>query len=175
MATGREAEVSEYSVTVETKAPEGDDQRVGVAAVEGLMDLLADYDGIVSGGPEWDSWDASVGVEADSAAEATSAGAGVILERAEKAGLPIWPVVRLEVIDEEALNEVPTGLPDLVSGPEVGRILGVNRQRVHQLAHQHSQFPKPLYQLGVGSLWDRHAIERFAQQWERKPGRPRAS
>jgi predicted DNA-binding transcriptional regulator AlpA len=76
--------------------------------------------------------------------------------------------------DFEADVEQST-VPDLVSGPEVAEILGVSRQRVHQLAANHPQFPQPLYRLGVGSLWVRAAIERFAEEWERKPGRPRKS
>jgi hypothetical protein len=49
----------------------------------------------------------------------------------------------------EAELERPT-LPDLVSGPEAAEILGVSRQRVHQLAHQHPDFPAPAYRLGAG-------------------------
>ena len=49
----------------------------------------------------------------------------------------------------EAELERPT-LPDLVSGPEAAEILGVSRQRVHQLAHQHPDFPAPAYRLRAG-------------------------
>lgn len=63
--------------------------------------------------------------------------------------------------------------PNLVSGPEAATILGVNRQRLHQLATGHRDFPEPLYRLGVGSLWLRQSIETFARNWDRRPGRPR--
>ncbi|MGH3504514.1 MAG: hypothetical protein ACRDQA_26985 [Nocardioidaceae bacterium] len=62
--------------------------------------------------------------------------------------------------------------PDLVSGPETADILGVSQQRVHQLTAAHPEFPRPLYELRAGKLWDRRAIEQFAAEWERKPGRP---
>lgn len=85
---------------------------------------------------------------------------------AGKAGFPQWPVVRVEAVREEVLAEElerPT-LPPLVSGPEAAEILGVTRQRLHQLAMS-SRFPKPLYELGAGKLWHRAAIERFAETW----------
>lgn len=75
-------------------------------------------------------------------------------------------------VDFMAELERPT-LPALVSGPEVAEILGITRQRVHQLAHERADFPEPAYQLGVGRLWFRAGIERFAEQWQRRPGRPR--
>lgn len=86
----------------------------------------------------------------------------------------IKEVVRLEVMTDEEFDAYlnrPT-LPDLVSGAESGEILGVSRQRLHQLHLQHPDFPKPLYQLRVGPLWDRAAIEAFDSTWTRKSGRP---
>lgn len=169
--------MNDYSVTVETSAPGGDEQLVDRRAIDELMGLLEEHGGVVSAGPEWSSWDASIGVEAATAAEATRVGQAVIADSAAKAGLPDWPVVRVETIDEDARDDLATSpnMPDLVSGPEIARLLGVSRQRVHQLAAGNPQFPKPLYRLGVGSLWTRSAIERFAEEWERKPGRPKAS
>lgn len=80
----------------------------------------------------------------------------------------------LEVLEEEEYirrADEPT-LPELVSAPEVAQILGgVSRQRVHQL-RETAAFPAPLYELRTGAIWDRRAIERFAREWTRKPGRP---
>lgn len=82
--------------------------------------------------------------------------------------------VGFEVVDEGAYErraDAPT-LPRLVSAPEVAEMLGgVSRQRVHQLRAQAS-FPKPLFELRTGPIWDARAIERFAGEWARKPGRP---
>jgi len=82
--------------------------------------------------------------------------------------------VAVDACSEEELERRADepNFPELVSGPEAAKILGVNRQRVHQLATEHPDFPQPLYRLGVGSLWLRSAIEAFAARWERKPGRP---
>lgn len=164
-----------YTVHIETRASAGDTQVVSYDAIDALMDLLAPHEGIVSGGPEWTSWDATVGVDAADPAEALNFGAGIVLEYAEKAGLPSWPTVKAEVVRDDVLEEELSkpNIPDLVSGPEAAAVLGVSKQRVHQLAAEHPDFPKPLYELAAGKLWDRGAIERFREQWARKPGRPR--
>lgn len=61
--------------------------------------------------------------------------------------------------------------PDIVSAAEAADILGISRQRLHQL-RRHRRFPAPLYQLRTGPLWTRDAIMWFASVWDRKPGRP---
>jgi predicted DNA-binding transcriptional regulator AlpA len=113
-------------------------------------------------------------VDADSIDAAREIATTGVLEQAAACGLPTRPVTRIEVVREDIRDaelKRPT-LPELVSGPEAAEILGVSRQRVHQLAHQHPDFPAPTYRLGVGSLWFRAAVERFTRDWERKPGRP---
>jgi hypothetical protein len=164
-----------YSVTLECRGE--DDRRVTDEAVAALMALIEPHDGVAGGGAGDTAYDATVGVTAADALRAASEGTGLVTRAAGQAGLPAWPVVRIETTREDVCDAELTQpeLPALVSGPEVGAILGVNRQRVHQLAHEHPQFPAPLYRLGVGSLWDRRAIEVFAAGWNRKPGRPRRS
>lgn len=86
------------------------------------------------------------------------------------------PPTAIEVIteDEQARRaEAPT-LPELVSAPEVGELLGVSRQRVHQLRSTPA-FPQPLFELRTGPVWDAVPIRKFAQEWDRKPGRPRTN
>ncbi|MGI8524145.1 MAG: helix-turn-helix transcriptional regulator [Nocardioides sp.] len=82
--------------------------------------------------------------------------------------------VGVEVVDastHERRADAPT-LPRLVSAPEVAEMLGgVSRQRVHQL-RAHKSFPAPVFELKTGPIWDARAIERFARDWARKPGRP---
>lgn len=58
----------------------------------------------------------------------------------------------------------------MVTAPEAAAILGVTRQRIHQLAVERSDFPEAVY---VGSIraWYRAAIVRFRDQWDRTPGR----
>jgi prophage regulatory protein len=54
----------------------------------------------------------------------------------------------------------------LVGAFEIAGILGVSRQRVHQLAVT-SGFPAPLADLASGKVWERSAIE----EWARRTGR----
>lgn len=90
--------------------------------------------------------------------------------------IPFFPV-GIEVVDEETYQTAafaPT-VPEIVSAVEAADILGVSRQRVHQLHRENPHFPAPLYELRTGPLWTRQAIDRFASAWERRPGRPAAA
>lgn len=91
--------------------------------------------------------------------------------------LPTGPLVRGEVVREDVRDaelERPV-LPELVSGPESRRDPGVSKQRVHQFAAAHPDFPTPLYEVAAGKLWARSAIDAVAEQWARRPGRPASS
>jgi predicted DNA-binding transcriptional regulator AlpA len=55
---------------------------------------------------------------------------------------------------------------DLVTGGEIGRRLGVSRERVRQLA-QRSDFPAPIGRLGQANVWGWAAVD----EWLRKDGR----
>jgi hypothetical protein len=163
-----------YSVRLETRAPvEECEVAVDDKAADELMALLEEHDGIVSSGTGL--WSAVISAQAPGAAEAAAYGCGLIEKLAIKADLPSWPTVRAEAIRQDVLdaeNARPT-LPELVSAPEAGEILGVSPQRVHELAAGKAGFPEPMYELRTGKLWLRSAIEAFSQRWERKPGRPR--
>ncbi|MDN5855159.1 MAG: hypothetical protein L0K86_20380 [Actinomycetia bacterium] len=79
--------------------------------------------------------------------------------------------IGIEVLTEQAYvatADEPT-LPEMVSAPEVGEMLGVTRQRVSQLQHT-TGFPEPLYRLRTGPIWDAKAIGAFARVWDRRPG-----
>ncbi|MFN2496739.1 MAG: hypothetical protein ABR608_12650 [Pseudonocardiaceae bacterium] len=74
-----------------------------------------------------------------------------------------------EQFETEALRP---DFPELASAADAADILGVSRQRVHQLAASNTRFPAPVARVATGPLWTVPAIEHFAQVWERKPGRP---
>lgn len=163
--------MDDYSVFMSTAASEPDADLE--AQINDLATLVGGYHGVASGNDQ--GWSVVVSVDASSPSGAYTAAMAIVRAASGKAGLPDRPVVDVRIVRSDILDieqSVPN-IPDLVSGPEVAAMLGVNRQRVHQLAHGHPAFPKPLYRLGVGSLWDRRAIEEFAAGWERKPGRPR--
>jgi hypothetical protein len=46
-------------------------------------------------------------------------------------------------------------------------MLGVTRQRVHQLTDEDPAFPEPEVTLAIGRVWSREAIE----EWARAAGR----
>jgi predicted DNA-binding transcriptional regulator AlpA len=54
---------------------------------------------------------------------------------------------------------------------EIAEILGVTKQRAHQIATEHG-FPKPLAEDVRGRVWRRSEIQAWAKRWRReKPWR----
>ena len=62
-------------------------------------------------------------------------------------------------------------LEDLVTASEIGRRLGVSRQRIAQLAAR-EDFPDPIGQLGKYTVFRWRDVERWNARTERRPGRP---
>ena len=52
---------------------------------------------------------------------------------------------------------------DLVGIAETACMLGVSRQRVHQIAQMNPEFPKPVAELAAGRIWRRGEIEAWIQ------------
>ena len=57
----------------------------------------------------------------------------------------------------------------LVGATEIATLLGVSRQRVHQLAAG-DDFPKPTAVLSSSIIWEREAVEEWARQAGRLQG-----
>ncbi len=55
----------------------------------------------------------------------------------------------------------------LVGITEIAAMLGVSRQRVHQLTNEDATFPAPAAVLSAGGVWERTAIE----EWAKRVGR----
>lgn len=89
---------------------------------------------------------------------------------AEVVGLVPIGIETITESENERRADEPT-LPELMSAAEIAEELGVARQRVHQLRST-AAFPAPLAELRGGAVWDAAAVRKFAQEWERKPGRP---
>jgi predicted DNA-binding transcriptional regulator AlpA len=83
-------------------------------------------------------------------------------------------VHRVQIDTAEAyhrwLTEPP--FPELVGTAEVAEMLGVSRQRVNALT-AHPDFPRPVAELAAGKVWRKGDLSRFAEEWARRPGRPR--
>lgn len=81
-------------------------------------------------------------------------------------------VVAVEVLTAAELDRRLFGPPDtenMMTTRDVAARLKVSRQRVLQLAQNLPSFPSPV-QIGKGLAWSRSAVERFAENWVRKPG-----
>jgi hypothetical protein len=167
----------EWSVLVETKAPEGAD--VGEEDILELLgemgDALIEYGAAVGGGP--DGWDVRLSIDTepgrDAGFYALTRGGTLILEYADKVGLPAWPVIRTEAVEAETFHaelEV-TNFPDMLGTTEVTQVLGVTRQRLHELRAS-GRFPEPIAELAATPLWIRATVDSFLAGWSRKPGRP---
>jgi hypothetical protein len=134
-------------------------------------DMLAGADGSVAVAPR-DQVTVTLHVRGDDPLEAVGAGNKVLFRTGVAEGFG-WSQVAVEAVTEsehERRAAAPT-LPELVGASEVGAMLGVSRQRVHQL-REHPAFPAPLVEVAMGPLWDARAVEAFARAWSRRPGRP---
>ena len=164
-----------YGVVVEAVSADGEqldpaDDRVGE-----LRSLALPHRGSVTAGGGL--WSVRVCVQAADAPAAVRQGAKLVAELNRAASMPRWPAARVEASRVDLLDRelASPALSELVGPIEAAAMLGVSRQRVHQLATQHRRFPAPLLRLGSGPLWPADAISTFAATWERKPGRPRTA
>jgi predicted DNA-binding transcriptional regulator AlpA len=65
---------------------------------------------------------------------------------------------------------------EVVGVSEVGRLLGVSRQRVDQLVKAYEDFPTPIAELASGRIWRRRDIDAWLKAHpQRPPGRPKTA
>lgn len=161
----------EWAVYVEAVAPEGAPTATSAEVVaEVLMDKLAGYGASAAAGER--SWSAQFSVEAESATEAASQGGELVAKAVAVAGLPDWPLARLEAVLSDLVDrdlDEPL-LPQLLGTHEVAEALRVSRQRFHELRTS-GRFPEPVAELRSTSLWLRSAVDAFLEGWDRRPGR----
>jgi hypothetical protein len=160
----------EWSVYLRVTSKIDLDER-GLDALSAIGQNLAPFDAAVSARGSnlaVDAW-----AEAPDTATALHQVHTALAEAAAVCGLDTGDIVEQRVRPwADFVAEVDdSSLPALMSGAEAAELLGVSRQRVHQLATEHPAFPDPVYELGVGKLWLRETIETFARNWDRKPGR----
>lgn len=85
---------------------------------------------------------------------------------------PVFVGLRVRTEEDYARDAERATLPPLVAATDAAELLGVSRQRVHQLARDNPRFPEPVLTLGTGPVWTEDAILNFDRNWERKNGRP---
>jgi hypothetical protein len=153
-----------WVITVEAAGDAGEITEDQVAA---LMDQLPDRAAAVSGEPR--RYTATFNLhpnEGDRVEDVTRVGARAFQAAAHRAGLPDWPIVRLEVMtfaEQDADLERPA-FPELVGIKEIAGILAVSPQRAHQLTKR-DDFPDPIARLAAGPVWTRPSLERFVDEW----------
>lgn len=166
--------MAEWSVMIEAKANEElalDDPRI-----DQLMDLLTPSAGAVAfGGPE-NVVAVTMSAEGHDALEASHWAATELSLLLEKVDLSVGPVSRLEAVESDVLSAEleESSFPDIVGTTEAAEMLGVSRQRLHQLRAA-GTFPEPMITLAATPIWMRQAIEAFLKRWPRLSGRPRLS
>jgi hypothetical protein len=156
----------DWAVTFTYEAPSDE------ATLEKLSDALEVHDVSVAAIPP-DRVTVTTHVPATGAVEALTLMHTLLMDVVSQF-LGLAPMIAAEAMTEDAYErqaDAPT-LPELVGASEVGTMLGVSRQRVHQLRDL-ATFPAPLVEVAMGPLWDARAIEAFEREWSRRPGRPR--
>jgi hypothetical protein len=146
-------------------------------ALDDLADLLSDYGASVSGSQDGTRVGITISLEhAGDALEAMIEGQRIFHQYVGKVDLPSWPITRIEVMtwDEHDRELEEPLVPELVGVAEIAQIIDVTRQRASKLAHQHG-FPAPVAELKSGPVWTRTSLNRFVEEWARRPGRPSAT
>jgi predicted DNA-binding transcriptional regulator AlpA len=166
--------MGEYAVTITSVTSQP------AVEVEALLDSLLDAlptDAALSFAREDREISATVRIDAADVYSASGLGGNVLSEAMRAVGVELFRDLEVHSLDWDLHEQrlAVSNLPDLVSAPDVGEILGVSRQRVHQLLNENPSFPPPILRLGSGPLWLRPTIEAFERSWTRKPGRPRVA
>jgi hypothetical protein len=172
-----------WNITIEAEGPRDELEGLGDlnAALNELLVILEPYEPVVvSPAPDGSSGVARYGVDltlmSATLDEAYSWALSTFREAADKAGLPIWPIVRLEALTNENLDaslQTPT-FPALLGVAELAEKLRVSKARASELAHSPT-FPPPLMVLASGPIWLAASVTRYVDSWDRKPGRPTAA
>ena len=160
-----------WSVAVTSVVPAGVEDLDD--AVGRVLDIVYDYAPAASYSAE--SVTVRVALSAEGIREAAERGIGVVGDALESVGWPL-DVRDLQVTEWsafEAMLDEPT-YPEVVGITEIAALLGTSRQRASELARSR-RFPAPLADLAAGPIWPKPAVERFVEEWDRKPGRPRAA
>jgi predicted DNA-binding transcriptional regulator AlpA len=163
----------EWSVLIEAWAPKGKRGSLDPtdSRVTDLVDSLASLGGAVAAGPKM--WSARVTVKNEFIEQAIADAGRIVVEAAGQCRLPAWPIERVEAVEATRLDaelEV-SNFPDLVGTTEVAEMLGVSRQRIHEL-RKADRFPLPMIELAAGPIWLRSAVTAYEERWNRRPGRP---
>lgn len=163
-----------WNVHAEAAGDEHYDERL----LEELLDHLVEYGGVVTGTPEEPidgraRYGADFSVQAPDAVEAVARARAVFEHAAAVAGLPPWPLARVEAhTDKELEIELSRpSFPVLLGVAELAERLEVSRQRAWTITGRRG-FPAPVARLKATPVWTADSVRRFLDSWPRKAGRP---
>lgn len=120
-------------------------------------------------------WAGSVRVEADALVhnleQAAFLGKKLVEDANRQVSLPLAALVSQQVVHADVFHaQLETmSLAETLGTAEVCEVLGITRQRLHQL-RQSGQFPGPDRELTATPLWMRSTLKDFTVGWRRTPG-----
>lgn len=156
-------------------APSDDDQLpAGDRRVEMLDRVLVKEHG-GRGARTASGWTGSVRVGADALVhnleQAAFLGKRLLEDANRQVSLPSAVLVSQQVVRAEVFHaQLETmSLAETLGSAEVCEVLGITRQRLHQL-RQSGRFPEPDRELTATPLWMRSTLKDFTVGWRRTPG-----
>jgi hypothetical protein len=108
-----------------------------------------------------------------SAVDAARMGAEAFEGACAEASIEHGGIARVDVMTDRYLERWLERSPERYAGvSEVAELFGVSRQRLAELRAKPG-FPAPVAELAAGPVWLVSSLNRFLEQWDRRPGRPR--
>lgn len=89
----------------------------------------------------------------------------------EKAGLGQATGIRVLTAEQRDIEIAHPDPVNLVGVTEIADLLGVTRQRASAVTEL-PDFPHPIGTARGGRYWTTESVDRFAERWQRQPGRP---
>jgi len=137
-----------------------------------LIDSLDDSGAAMSIANDYKGGSVTLTIESDTAVAAANAATNNLLEHAP-ASIGVIEITGIEILSEEAMDaylDEPV-FPEVVGYAEIAELGGFSRQRARQLADSEA-FPPAVITTAQGPLYSKHAIDRWLESRNTKPGRP---
>jgi hypothetical protein len=164
-----------WNVTAVMAAPDEVEVLVPAEIFDELISVLEDLSAAVS--YRADRFTVGMAIEEDHPSRALFHALDALEGAGEKVGIPDWDrwdPIKVEVTDWDEFErelEQPT-YPPILGIAELAELLDVSKQRASQVARTQN-FPEPYAELASGPVWFLPHVQRFIDEWERQPGRPK--
>lgn len=147
----------------------GDPGAIDPDQTDELLALLAKFDAAVSLTQDGARFSVTLTLPDEAGTDPVAAvayGMKVTSDAALAAGMPGVALARVELITNDELDAALArpAIPELVGVSEIADILGVSRQRAHQLTKR-EDFPAMVADLAAGPVWTKGSLTRFVEQW----------